>query len=334
MAEQSTIEWTRSTFNPWWGCTKVGPGCDHCYAEGVGGRFGTQWGTGAERRVFGDKHWNEPLRWERKAAAEQAVDPKATWRVFCASMADVFDNDAPAGQRERLWALIEATPHLTWLLLTKRIGNAKKMLPAAWLEHGGWPKNVRLGITVVNQEEVVRDIPKLQALHCPNFLSVEPLLAAIDVMYPVELWPSGPARCCSGYECGCMGQPIEPPLIYGIDWVIVGGESGNGARPMHPDWVRDIRNQCASMRVPFLFKQWGEWLPAKIVGHFGLKVDGTPIGGAFQFCDQSITPHAGYMQMKTAKLDNLHTAFWFGKKIAGRLLDGVQHDGYPEVANG
>lgn len=313
MSEHSNIEWTRSTFNPWWGCTKVGPGCDHCYAEGVGARFGTQWGSGAERRVFGDKYWNEPLRWEKKAVAEQTKDPKATWRVFCSSMADVFDNEAPAGQRERLWVLIEATPHLTWLLLTKRIGNAKKMLPAAWLEPGSWPKNVRLGITVVNQEEADRDIEKLLELGCPNFLSIEPLLGHIDLSR--HLWVG---------EEGSLDFAYTPRQM--LHWVIVGGESGNGARPMHPDWVRSLRDQCAAVGLPFLFKQWGEWTPGENLTSevTGYRSHANWFDNEWVFGETNMDdPEDGWMDEPDL--------YRVGKKYAGRLLDGVQHDGYPEV---
>src|SRR3990167_7551738 len=126
MGTTTAIAWTHSTFNPWWGCTKVSPACDACYAEAWAKRVGQKvWGAGAPRRYFGDAHWREPLKWER--AAQKDGEPH---RVFCASMADVFDNEVGQEHRERLWALIRSTPHLTWQLLTKRIGNALAMLPA------------------------------------------------------------------------------------------------------------------------------------------------------------------------------------------------------------
>jgi hypothetical protein len=153
MSENSKIEWTHHTFNPWWGCAKVSPGCDHCYAEALGNRFGTPWGVDAPRRVFTEAHWRDPLKWNAKAAAAGERQ-----RVFCASMADVFDKNSPPGARDRVWSLIRRTPHLDWLLLTKRIGNAVRMLPPDWGD--GYP-NAWLGISVVNQEEAVRDIPKL-----------------------------------------------------------------------------------------------------------------------------------------------------------------------------
>lgn len=323
MSEVSSIEWTRSTFNPWWGCTEIGPGCDHCYAKALAGRFGTEWGVGAERRIFADKHWNEPLHWEKKAAAEQAKDPTATWRVFCASMGDVFDNEAPEGQRELLWALIEATPHLTWLLLTKRIGNVKKMVPAHWTpetlwdgaalyESGGWPRNVWLGASICNQEEADRDIPKLLATPARvRFLSMEPLLGEVDLnrLYSERTMEGGGLEqrwdsCLTGKRFNPWADGDVP--CPKVDWVIVGGESGNLARPMSPDWARSLRDQCKAAEVPFLFKQWGEWIP--MLG----QVEGVPV------------------KQKTTTTDGWVMG-WAGKKAAGRLLDGALHDGYPEV---
>ncbi len=303
MSAGTKIEWTDATFNPWWGCTKISPGCDHCYAERDAHRFGTEWGPDAQRRTFGDKHWNEPRRWNARrarqleeVAAIGETEPGAVppFRVFCASMADVFDNAAPGGQRDRLWNLIRETPHLTWQILTKRIGNARGMLPADW--GSGWP-NVWLGATIVNQTEADRDIPKL--IHTPariRFLSCEPLLG------PVYLNPSaflscpnaenammdpttGAYECCS--KCDFTGVGDE----MGVDWVIAGGESGPNARPMHPDWPRLLRDDCAVSGVPFLFKQWGEWAPRELCG--------------------------APMMLRV------------GKRFAGRLLDGVQHDAYP-----
>lgn len=231
MAEKSAIEWTDATFNPWWGCAKVSPGCDHCYAERDAGRYqpGRElWGVDAERRSFGDKHWNEPHRWERRAVSEGR-----RLRVFCASMADVFDKNTPAQARPRLWQTIRDTPHLDWLLLTKRIGNAARMLPTDW---GEGFENVWMGISVVNQEEADRDIPKLLATPARlRFLSCEPLLG------PIHLH-----RSCDLYR--------EPDSAT-IDWVIVGGESGSKARPMEAEWADDIRSASRSAGVAFFMKQ-------------------------------------------------------------------------------
>jgi protein gp37 len=244
MSEHSAISWTDATFNPWWGCTKVSPACDHCYAERDAHRFApgrVLWGVGADRRTFGDKHWNEPLRWAKTLPAKLGRRP----RVFCASMADVFDKDAPETERHRLWQLIRGTPELDWLLLTKRIGNVPRYMPGDW-QAFGLPANVWLGATVVNQEEADRDIPKLLELPARvRFLSIEPMLGPVRI----PVWRVD------------VGRP--DPFGIGLHWVIAGGESGPQARPMHPDWPRALRNQCITMGVPFHFKQWGEWAVAR-----------------------------------------------------------------------
>lgn len=243
MSENTKIEWTDHTFNPWWGCQKVGPGCDHCYAEALDKRTGGQhWGPGAERRRTSIKNWNDPVRWNKQADAFFAEHGRRQ-RVFCASMADVFDNAVPAEWRDDLWQLIWDTPNLDWLLLTKRIGNVGPMLPEEWgngmIDH--WP-HVWIGVTIVNQEEADRDIPKLLASPAhKRFLSMEPLLGPVDI--PMFYAPQHGARIEDG---------AQSPKI---DWVIVGGESGPGARPMHPDWARSLHDQCEAAGVPFFMKQ-------------------------------------------------------------------------------
>lgn len=230
MAETTEISWAHSTFNPWIGCTRVSPGCDHCYAATLmDDRYGrVKWGAGEARQRT--KTWDQPKRWNRYAR-----DRGEPWRVFCASLADVFDNEVPDEWRTDLWKLIADTPYLTWMLLTKRIGNVTYPMPA----------NVWLGITVVNQEEADRDIPKLlRAEARVRWLSCEPLLGPLDLRtYLVDDY-------------------VSPR----VSWVIVGGESGKTPRPMEADWVREIRNDCISHSVPFHFKQWGGRTP-KANGH-------------------------------------------------------------------
>jgi len=248
MAENSKIEWCHHTFNPWTGCTKIGPGCDHCYAEGWAKRSGiVQWGPGAERRRTSEANWRQPVKWN--AEAERLG---VRYRVFCASLADVFDNAVPVEWRRDLFDLIERTPHLDWLLVTKRIGNVRQMIPDRWSVC--MPPNLWLGITVVNQAEADRDIPKLLATPAVvRFLSMEPLLGAVDLT----------DICCNRGEStedhfSALFDPDDDvnedgtPFRY-VDWVIVGGESGPGARPMHPQWARDLRDQCVAAGVPFLF---------------------------------------------------------------------------------
>jgi protein gp37 len=238
MAKDSRIEWTHHTFNPWWGCVKVSAACDNCYAEAWAKRLGADvWGVESERRFFGDAHWREPLKWdaEAKATGERR-------RVFCASMADVFEKNPELVQhRQRLLDLIAATPNLDWLLLTKRISVVRKLLPKGY----EFPSNVWLGATVENQEVADKMIKYLLQFQTPSvrFLSCEPLLSAINL------------------------NPYLEPNALGtkIDWVITGGESGTGSRPMNPAWPADIQKQCAAAGVPFHFKQWGHWAPIELV---------------------------------------------------------------------
>lgn len=339
MAENTKIEWAHHTFNPWYGCQRVGPGCDHCYAEGWAKRSGlVQWGAGADRRRSSDAIWKKPLKWN--AEAERLG---VRYRVFCASLADVFDNAVPASWRADLFQLIERTPHLDWLVVTKRVGNvAPMMLEVArqlfWLDHldaPHLPSNVWLGITVVNQQEADRDIPRLLALPARvRFLSVEPLLGPVDLRFHIFSEPTGNFRT----HAGKRQMELRKPADGGLHWVIVGGESGHGARPMHPNWARRLRDQCLSSDVAFLFKQWGEWAPRS-----GLLTGGgtdfvaldpeckrwphvTRLGehGLDTRTCENCTPDAGediYMQR-------------VGKQQSGRSLDGLLHDGYPEAAYG
>lgn len=256
MAENSKIEWTHHTFNPWIGCQKVGPGCDHCYAEAMmDARLGrVEWGPHGARQRTSPANWRQPLKWDRDAAA--AGERR---RVFCASLADVFDNHPSIlpEWREDLWELIGRTPNLDWMLLTKRPGNIANMLPPDWGD--GYP-NVWLGCTVVNQDEADRDIPKLLAVPARvRFLSMEPLLGPVDLTRWIGTQPYIPGASTHEDQDGHERQDIGGGILDGLDLVIVGGESGPGARPMHPDWARSLRDQCQAAGVAFFFKQWGEW---------------------------------------------------------------------------
>lgn len=257
MGERTNISWTHHTFNPWWGCTEISPACDACYAREWAKRFGVKWGVGQPRRVASERTWAEPLNWDRRA--REAGERR---RVFCASMADVFDNEAPEGARDRLWLLIGCTPNLDWLLLTKRIGNARTMLPADW---GDGYANVWLGATVANQEEANRDIPKLLATPARiHFLSCEPLIEAIDLRQLLvgdRMWLDSLTGCHSARRGpGTLDEvfsdmPKLPGMLPPIDWVIAGSESGRAARPCDLNWVRGLRNQCTSVHAPFHWKQ-------------------------------------------------------------------------------
>jgi protein gp37 len=251
MAEKTAIEWTDRTWSPWEGCTKVSPGCDHCYAAGMNRWLhkGENWGPGAPRLKFSDAHWDKLNQWN-DAAAKRGEQPK----VF-PSMCDPLDNEVHAGLRDRFWRAIENTPALTWLVLTKRIGNAKKLLPQEWLKNG-WPKNLWLGATVVNQTEANRDIPKLLAVPARvRFLSVEPMLGPISLTEILVGGGHGHHEFSPIITANVLKR-ASPDLPH-IDWVICGGESGPGARPMHPDWARSLRDQCAAAGVAFMMKQMG-----------------------------------------------------------------------------
>ena len=229
MAKNSKIEWTDHTFNPWWGCVKLSPACKHCYAETWAKRVGQSiWGARAPRRFFGEKHWKAPLIWDAEARLS-----RTRRRVFCASMADVFENRRDLDEwRLRLWRLIHDTPNLDWLLLTKRPENVTALVP--WDDN--WPTNVWLGTTVENDRYARLRIPFLVKNRAKVlFLSCEPLLG------PLDLSPWIPNR---------------------LHWVIVGGESGGSARPTDPRWIRQVRDQCLKANVPFHFKQWGNWSPS------------------------------------------------------------------------
>lgn len=322
MSENSKIEWTDHTFNPWEGCQKVGPGCDHCYAETRNARYsgGTaiNWGPGALRRRTSEANWRKPLAWSRNHAQFFAEHGRRQ-RVFCASLADVFDNQVSTAWRVDLLDIIRATPNLDWLLLTKRVGNVRGMIAESlsvaqnygtrgtlanwigcWLD-GEPPANVWLGATVVNQEEANRDIPKLLAVPARvRFLSMEPLLGPVDLTQIMRSSQDSDWAYCdnalSGFRATKCGGSDGPAL----DWVIVGGESGPGARPMYPDWVRSLRDQCENADVPFLFKQWGEHAPNWLNDDMGQKIEGS------EWVER------------------------IGKKAAGRLLDGRTWDQFPK----
>lgn len=314
MSANTKIEWADHTWNPWIGCTKVGPGCDNCYAKAdfEDRKHRVVWGAAQARSRT--KTWGDPVRWNRQHEAFFAEHGRRQ-RVFCASLADVFDNEVPVQWRIELMRLICETPHLDWLLLTKRIGNADQMLETAFRAahqgREGWRENylpnVWIGATIVNQSEADRDIPKLLAVPAARrFLSMEPLLGPVDLNYTrqrIQATRSQLARAINGETW--------------IDWVIVGGESGPNARPMHPEWARSLRDQCKAAGVPLLFKQWGEWICA----------------------DQDECPHgppkSRWMWADGAAIefgdgDRAMPLFCrAGKKAAGRLLDGREWNGVP-----
>lgn len=376
MTNQTKIEWCDFTVNFWEGCQKVGPGCDHCYAEARDQRFtgGQHWGPGAPRRkVKGGVQ--KMLSIQRKAHEFHAEH--GHWpRVFCSSLSDVFDNAVDRGWRHEAFATIDICTDTRVILLTKRVGNVFQMIPPRWAsrELGGWPSRVGLMITVVNQEEADRDIPKLLDLKARLGipwvgLSMEPLLGPVDVERwlpgsyecAIECGWRGPAgmlieeECSNGHQsdgthefcpdCGTeMGTPICPdcngravqyhPDTPCLDWIIVGGESGRNARPMHPDWARSLRDQCVAADVPFLFKQWGEWAPGEA---FGATSD-DPItdrhGNVRDWMRRYVCcgdDRADRLQAHSFTNHSTDLVYRVGKTRAGRLLDGRTWDQFPEA---
>lgn len=279
MTKNSKIEWTDHTFNPWIGCAKISDGCKNCYAEAMmDKRYGkVKWGVQGKRIRTSAANWKKPLEWNRQAEHEGR-----RYRVFCASLADVFEHKPDQHKEMEQWRfdlfrLIDDTPKLDWLLLTKRPENVMDMLRHDWAEH--LPNHVWIGTSAENQEQADKRIPELLKIPAAvRFLSIEPLLGEVDLI------------------------SSHFGLLPGIHWVIVGGESGANARPMHPDWVRSIRAQCQAAGVPFFFKQWGEWFPC---------FDST-VSSQYLFSDGE----------RVARI---------GKKAAGRLLDGREWNELPNT---
>ena len=257
---------------------KVSPACDHCYAESFANRLGHGedgtrfpiWGKGTARRFFSEKYWSAPWQWNAEASA---VGERR--RVFCGSMCDVMEEHPDvAVMRGLLYELIDATPWLDWLLLTKRPQNFRRFLPGEWLRY---PRQNVWGMTTVESAEYLWRVAEL-----------------VDTPFQIRAISYEPA----------LGPVDFSPYLERIDWIIAGGESGPGARPLHPTWVRTIRNQCKAFGVPFLFKQWGDWEPIA-------RTDGfheSPFG-------YNLESKLGFNRV--------------GKVKAGRMLDGRIWDEFP-----
>jgi len=277
MGAETGIAWTDHTFNPWWGCTRVSPGCEHCYAESWDARWSSEvhpgrgaehWGPEAPRRFFGETHWNEPRAWNRKALAAGRLH-----KVFCASMADVFEKrEDLIPWRSKLWDLIESTPFLDWQLLTKRPENWREMLRGDWMER---PRsNVWIGTSVEDQRRADERIPRLLEIPAAvRFLSVEPLLEPIDLTRwipsfdPPLFEGMGTGSCDWGdcdepsisFRCDVYGHGWLPVCREhrGIHWVIIGGESGPSARRCDLGWIRMVAQQAQLAGVDLFVKQLG-----------------------------------------------------------------------------
>lgn len=249
MGKNTAISWADHTFNPWWGCVQVGAGCAHCYAKAFAERMGYDiWGAEKERRLFAEKHWNDPIRWNR--AARKAGEQH---KVFCGSMCDLFEihEDLEYNafvldkEREKVWGLIEDTPHLVWMLLTKRPGNLWALLPERWIRMN-MPRNVWFGISASTQEEIdtLWSILDSEAHYLEPpvlFLSLEPLIE------PVNL-----TSILTEIDCG---DEEHEWWSRAPDWVIVGAESGKDRRPFEVTWAEGIYEQCQDADVAFFGKQ-------------------------------------------------------------------------------
>lgn len=240
MGKTTGIEWTDHTFNLVIGCTKVSPGCANCYAETLAAKRGwSSWGPNGERKIMAESYWQQPYQWNRKAEKEGRKH-----KVFCSSLADVFeDHPVVNEQRERLWDVIEKTPHLIWQLLTKRPENIMKFVADRFPDR--IPRNIWFGVTAENQDMLMSRVPILQSFAmgwfpAKLFISAEPLLGPLDL------------------ECFLKPWIEEEKFIPGLDWVIVGGESGHNARPCYTQWIHDIVEQCQAEYVPVFVKQLGQ----------------------------------------------------------------------------
>lgn len=311
------------TFNPWIGCTKVSPGCLHCYAAELDlRRFSktlgeatkeapiVHWGKGAPRWRTSEANWRKPLQWNR-----QAQELGVRLRVFSASLADWLDDEVPVAWLADFCALMAATPHLDWLLVTKRPENwgsrlsqvrdgedfnpCARAFAAAWLGGAVW-QNVWFIVSTEDQARADERVPILLEIPAAvRGLSCEPLLGPVDLTM---------------FTAGCgIREDKSTYRINGINWVIVGGESGSdqatpagdvfsAIRPMHPAWARSLREQCAAAGVPFFFKQWGEWVP---------------------LFDSTASPEHVFPDGERV--------FRVGKSSAGKLLDGREHHETPNI---
>lgn len=326
--ENSKIEWTDSTANFWWGCVKVSPGCQHCYAESWANRWGKPiWGPAATtEREYKKAAWVDLPKWNAKAKADGVRR-----RVFVQSMADFFeDHPQVLPWRNQALRLMAECTSLDFQVLTKRPENIMQMIPTDWRPHkwGSVPDHIWIGTSVENQETADKRIPALLKVPAKTrFLSCEPLLGPVNLVMTTA--PFDSAVCEPGK------RPVLGTTLDGIHWVIAGGESGPNARPMHPDWARSLRNQCVDARVPFLFKQHGEWLPVAAQygdDDFTWKVD--PYTNRHIQC----LGNDGYVFSDNHDWDCGFQPYpssnpWFmakvGKHAAGRLLDGVEWNQFP-----
>lgn len=309
MSDKTGIEWTDATWNPVTGCSKVSAGCKHCYAEREWPRM-TKLVPAYAGRDFTDVRTHEdrltqPMRWTK---------PRM---IFVNSMSDLFHPDVPFDFIDLVFSAMELSPRHVFQVLTKRPERMRDYIKSRAFKDYPLP-NVWLGVSVEDQAAADERIPLL--LDTPaavRWISAEPLLG------PIVL-----PECTGDWRCklnGIDGHSERP--LGGLGWVVVGGESGPKARPMHLNWARILRDQCAAAGVPFLFKQWGEWAPGENCGGPMTKTEQTADWFAEKWSFGSMTPS----QSEECHIDDEPLLYRCGKKRAGRLLDGVTHDGYPET---
>lgn len=340
MAKDSKIEWCRHTANIWWGCVRVHSGCDNCYAETLSNRWGRDvWGNDKPRMEI-KSVWHDLKKFQKEAAAADEVH-----RVFVGSMMDIFEKPMPLvggdGNKKQgtdtgflrslLFQQITAGlyDNLLFLFLTKRPSNINKYIPESWKTDP--PENVMFGTSPCDQKTADTLIPQLLQVNGRRFLSIEPLLGSVDLSEFMGLTDNNHAHTDEaekrgwGYNSysGGFDGPGTHDALYdprsGIDWVIVGGESGHGARPMHPDWVRSLRDQCKDAEVPFFFKQWGEYKDGANGGTPVSKWNMIGNDGSI-YNNDAVVPRGLNCTLMTK----------VGKKEAGRLLDGVIYDEFPK----
>ncbi|RWM02130.1 MAG: phage Gp37/Gp68 family protein [Mesorhizobium sp.] len=337
MADKSPIEWTDATWNPIVGCSIATAGCTHCYAMKMAARIEAMGGAphyaGTTKKVNGNAIWTGRLALAPERILTQPLRWKEPRRIFVDSMGDLFHEDVPDEWIDKTFAVMAVTPHHTYQPLTKRADRARRYLsdpatkrriydiasslvierqievvliapgtderqapfgPRVYLDQ--WPlPNVWLGVSSERQQEADERVPELLATPAAiRFVSAEPLLGpinfgALQASIPTNAWLT---------------------WLDGLDWIIVGGESGPNARPMHPAWARSIRDQCQAAGVPFFFKQWGEHRPLTRAEHN-------------QACGATLIGNDPY--------DREAHVLRVGKKVAGRLLDGAEHNGMPEM---
>jgi protein gp37 len=321
----SKIEWTEHTWNPIVGCSIVSPGCTNCYAMRMAARIEATYGhgnaghyLGTTKKVNGNAVWTGKLRQAPEKTFTSPLRRKTPTTYFVNSMGDLFHEDCPDEWIDLVFAVMASCPQHTFQVLTKR---AERMRGYIYMTHAGQTlPNVWLGISCERQEEADERIPLLlQTPAAIRFISAEPLLG------PIKLHET----LVRGDDWLASGKSGE---VRGLDWVIVGGESGPHARPMHPQWVRSIRDQCEAARVAFFFKQFGEFRPCADGEWHGLGPVGSPVQWAIS---PSGTEKAGGF-LTTELSERRECEGWVGvtragKKAAGRLLDGVEHNGFPEA---